>query len=500
MLAFAQMRVLGFGNRLGELAGHLTNLDVLLAPYPTDAGPHINALRCGVDGAWSFLLATRGDSDGQANAKAAQAIQWLPLSVMRQHPNVESVRGRAALQYAMSEQVLGRGASVRAWIENELRQAGDGHPVYTARVLMSRAHVELSSGLLTQLAHTARQLVGITTEHRLDNDGAWGRLFAAHVAYEWNDLETARQLCVDGLALRDNAFAGCVLSLTLRLALTLLALGSPDEARRLALDALELAEKTNRLGAIESLRSFEARLALASGDLDAAAHWIESIPLTSRPAQTYNLEEPRLTRFRVLLATDTEASLASAATVVDNALAIAEARHMLPRIVEALALRALVEQARGEIDAAFRTLTRAVTGCAGPVHADLPGPRPADGWPAGHARPPQRRPLGAGYRQAPGDGRSRGRAAGQPALPCRELALPDDVEPLTWRELEILHQLAARHTNKEIAETLCISWETVKRHAANIYSKLQVSGRVEAVARARQLGLLREFPTPATRR
>jgi LuxR family maltose regulon positive regulatory protein len=68
------------------------------------------------------------------------------------------------------------------------------------------------------------------------------------------------------------------------------------------------------------------------------------------------------------------------------------------------------------------------------------------------------------------------------------------VEPLfgelTNREFDVLTQLAKRLTNKEIAELLFISPETVKRHAANIYFKMNVSGRRQAVAEAHKLGLL----------
>jgi LuxR family maltose regulon positive regulatory protein len=72
------------------------------------------------------------------------------------------------------------------------------------------------------------------------------------------------------------------------------------------------------------------------------------------------------------------------------------------------------------------------------------------------------------------------RHARQPKLP----------EPLTEREVEILELLAAGLTNPEIAEKLVISAGTVKKHASNIYGKLGVSSRTEAVTRARELGLL----------
>jgi LuxR family maltose regulon positive regulatory protein len=63
-------------------------------------------------------------------------------------------------------------------------------------------------------------------------------------------------------------------------------------------------------------------------------------------------------------------------------------------------------------------------------------------------------------------------------------------EPLTTREIEVLRLIAAGLRNEEIAGRLFISLATVKRHIANAYGKLAVSNRVEAVSRARELGLL----------
>jgi predicted ATPase/DNA-binding CsgD family transcriptional regulator len=71
-------------------------------------------------------------------------------------------------------------------------------------------------------------------------------------------------------------------------------------------------------------------------------------------------------------------------------------------------------------------------------------------------------------------------------------AWPDQplVEPLTARELEILSCMAQHLTNREIADTLILSLNTVKWYAGQIYGKLGVHGRREAVSRARDLGLL----------
>lgn len=64
------------------------------------------------------------------------------------------------------------------------------------------------------------------------------------------------------------------------------------------------------------------------------------------------------------------------------------------------------------------------------------------------------------------------------------------IEPLSQRELEVLQLLARGSSNKEVARQLFISLPTVKWHASNIYGKLDVQNRTEAVAKARALGLL----------
>ncbi len=66
-----------------------------------------------------------------------------------------------------------------------------------------------------------------------------------------------------------------------------------------------------------------------------------------------------------------------------------------------------------------------------------------------------------------------------------------DTLGISPRELEVLEQLAAGLSNKEIAERLHVSPHTVKTHVARLYEKLDARRRTEAVLKARELGLLR---------
>ncbi len=69
---------------------------------------------------------------------------------------------------------------------------------------------------------------------------------------------------------------------------------------------------------------------------------------------------------------------------------------------------------------------------------------------------------------------------------------PNDhlAEPLSQRELEVLSLMALGRTNLEIAQLLFVARGTIKAHAASIFRKLDAANRTEAVARARQLGIL----------
>ena len=64
------------------------------------------------------------------------------------------------------------------------------------------------------------------------------------------------------------------------------------------------------------------------------------------------------------------------------------------------------------------------------------------------------------------------------------------VEPLTPRELEVLHLIADGLTNQQIADTLFLSIGTVKSYTSHIYGKLGVSRRTQAIAYAREIGLI----------
>ena len=65
-----------------------------------------------------------------------------------------------------------------------------------------------------------------------------------------------------------------------------------------------------------------------------------------------------------------------------------------------------------------------------------------------------------------------------------------DLDPLSARELEVLRLLPTYRSRKEIAEHLCVSLNTARFHLKNIYNKLGVHSRADAIHRAKELNLL----------
>jgi LuxR family maltose regulon positive regulatory protein len=200
------------------------------------------------------------------------------------------------------------------------------------------------------------------------------------------------------------------------------------------------------------------------------------------------LEVPQLTQARVLLAQADAASLTTARGLLQTVWSAAETMHNVWRMVETLALQALLYQTQGQIEPALATLATAVT-LARPgrfirIFVDL-GPALAGLLYQLVTRGVEPDYLGevlTAFPPLPG--------AADRAQQIRQVTQVKLIEPLTERESEILLCLHKELPNKTIADALKISLLTVKRHTTNLYQKLGVETRKQAVSRARSLGIL----------
>jgi LuxR family maltose regulon positive regulatory protein len=225
----------------------------------------------------------------------------------------------------------------------------------------------------------------------------------------------------------------------------------------------------------------QIELWLAQGRIGAAVERANQLHRDATLAASPEGEAIDLAAARALIARGDPPSVERAVEIAGRVLDRAVSENRIGVQIEALALRALARWTRGDGPGALTLLEQALT-LAEPeryvrLFVDLGSPM------ARLLREAQARDVMPEYVnrliEAFGSG------SGTPI--DRGLAL---AEPLSPRELEILHLMAAGLTNREIASSLYISAETVKKHSGSIYAKLGAGNRTEAAAKARELGVL----------
>lgn len=241
-------------------------------------------------------------------------------------------------------------------------------------------------------------------------------------------------------------------------------------AARLA-EAEQFAHRHNFIQQLTGITDTQVRILLLQGDLDAAA----------RLAETHQLP---LSRARVSLAQgDSSAALAA----LDAYRQQMVAKGWVDEQLKAMVLQAVAHQAQGETGRAVLVLGEALE-LAKPggfvrVFVDEGSPMAGllyEALSQGVEREYVSRLLAA-FPEAGPEPEASAQSGGQ------ESGL---VEPLSDREVEVLRLIAEGLTNQEIADRLYLSLHTVKVHARNIYAKLGVKNRTQAVARGKALGIL----------
>jgi LuxR family transcriptional regulator, maltose regulon positive regulatory protein len=261
--------------------------------------------------------------------------------------------------------------------------------------------------------------------------------------------------------------------------------GDPDGA----LDLLDEAERlyvSDFFPNVRPVAALKARVWVAQGRLGEALGWARKQGLSAHDEIGYLREFEHITLARVLLAEYEidweERSIHEAMGLLERLLEAAGAGGRMGSVIEILMLQALAHEVQGDIPSALAPLQRAL------MLAESEG----------YVRVfvDEGRPMAQLLSEAAADGimpdytaRLLASLEAESHPPPSPTAQPL-VEPLSDRELEILGLIAGGLSNREISERLFLALITVKGHNRNIFRKLQVRRRTEAVARARELGLL----------
>jgi LuxR family maltose regulon positive regulatory protein len=350
------------------------------------------------------------------------------------------------------------------------------------------AEILRQQGNLQQVEHVCVRQLRSAEENGISEStivgwllGIWGEVLA-----ELNNLDGAKDRATKGveLAYRGRDLLYEIMS-KLCLVRVLFSCGDLNGAE----EVIQSMENTSLdydmpRWALAQSSAWRARIWLALGKIESASQWAEEHESAADKEPSFLNEMELIAYARILIA---QRRPNEATRLLKRLLTAAETGGCISRMIEIMILQALTLQAKGETGRALDALKSALT-LAEPrgfvrIFVDE-GPtmiRLLDTALDRGIAPAYVRQLLAAF------------STDQTVRDDTKAPLTDRaelVELLSERELEVLQLIAKGLTNREIADRLFLSLHTVKVHARNIYGKLDVSNRTQAVARASDLGVL----------
>ncbi|HSJ55331.1 MAG TPA: LuxR C-terminal-related transcriptional regulator, partial [Anaerolineae bacterium] len=368
-----------------------------------------------------------------------------------------------------------------------------GAVIHTVAVSCILARLYANQGLLRQSHDTYQVAAQVIPEANKEHRDARALVEAgiADVLCEWNDLDAALAHLAQGLALLPLwAKVDDLILAYVTLARIRLAQGNRTDAAEAVDKARHLVQTSGVFSeARHAVESAQVKLWLAQGDLQAAHSWaaIQAERLTSDDPLRFENEPAHIARARVFIAQQQPDEAIGLLSRLEEA---ARRDGRTGRAIEIALLRALALNQVGDSKGAVLALTKCLSLAEpeGYVRLFLDEGQPAQmllaQWLAHAGAGPVRdyvlRLLSQFHAEPYAAAAVQGKASPGGSL----------VEALSQRELEVLHLMALGKTNQQIARQLVVAPGTVKAHTASIYHKLDVANRTEAVARARELGIL----------
>ncbi len=411
---------------------------------------------------------------------AERALRLLPAEALH-------IRSYAIAEKVLSYQIAGDiGTGLK--IINEILNARALLPGITqARMMLWFCIAYWMEGDLNGLKQPALQCLKLGEQHALPESICLGRYFLGVLHYVRNELSEAERYLA---AVVDDPFTArpqYLVQSAFALACIYTPHGRDDEASNVIESVISHVMETNDTLALSVARAFQVELALRQRKIPEAHRLNEHAAYDPYPPVWF-FYVPQLTPVKLLLAQNTSDSLEKAFTLLDQIDGFVRKTNRKTIRIDVLALQALILDAQGKEPAAMERLTESLV-LARPGgfirnFVDM-GPPMVDLLKRMH-----RQNVAVDYIEnllaafnddeqvvAPND-----HPVASPYQPL--------TDPMTNRELDVLELLAERLQNKEIADKLYVSPETVKGHLKNIYQKLGVSNRRQAVEKAKRLNVI----------
>ncbi|MGD8515670.1 MAG: LuxR C-terminal-related transcriptional regulator [Anaerolineae bacterium] len=372
-----------------------------------------------------------------------------------------------------------------------LSQAADNKYLMVI-MLCQMANVHRQRGQLHKAAELFHSTLQLTDEHSRQTGqqlpvAGYAQSHLSQILYEWNDLQGAADHAQEGLALcklwgQKTISPFC----EHRLARILYAQGEVEPALKHARAALQAAREMS-MWSQQSLRSWQARIQLAQGDQATAATWAQDVLQDAGGTFDLRLWDVYSTLAEVQAA---QGHFDPALDLLGRLLVAEEAIGRMDHVIHLLVLKAQILHSQGHLEEALPVLDRALS-LAEPEGYVRSFVDRGEGI-GTVLKEAAARNLHAGYAQQLLEAWQQEAKMGEPEPPEATGTLPQPalIDPLSEREQEVLRYLNTSLTVPEIAEQLYVAVSTVRSHTKNIYSKLDVHSRVEALHRAEELGLL----------
>ncbi len=387
----------------------------------------------------------------------------------------------------LSYQMIGEGQTGVSLYQEAMARHINRDPNYHAMYLAKLGLFHWIDADLTSLKQVADSIKAVIAADPTSRISPYYRHYFLGIAhYHRNELQAAAENLAQVVDAHYTASPINFAHSALALALTHQGQGKPDRASEISQAVLADSIETNNIDMLQTARAFEAELAIRQGRTAEAFQWAEKFqPKPFRPIFRFYM--PQLTLVKVLLAQDTPLSRKRAETLLDQLFDFLTRIHNARFLIDVLAFQALLHSAQDRETAAIKSLTKAIN-LAEPqgfirLFVDL-GPRMADLL----ARLVDQN-TAVDYVEEILIA-FRGDATAPDRQSAKRPFAHSLIDPLTTRELDILVLLSERLRNKEIADRLFISPDTVKKHLYNIYQKIGVTKRRQAVAKAEALGII----------